>query len=1020
MPGALQTIQYAWSKTRQSTNDRRLQPGELTSLVNYRRTKDGEWEKRLGQVKTDLTTFVGASFAGPATQLEASETVIFRDSSDQLWSRNETDGKGYYRGVNPRATPRWFEVENQANLGARKPQVVLVGADLVYIAMGHDISGTAGYQITVYDAATKAMKTATRRLAAAGIKAYTARVANDGKLWVAWVNGTDGVIKVDRYASGPSSAPTTSTYDTVVGAVFVSVDMIADTTNGYTFLAAASSKDNAGARLSGVYRSRASTTATPNLSSFTTNSAATLGTTEVSPSLRFLRHNPALGTVRLAWGKLVSGGNIEIELQEFSETNVTTVTPTTMASFLPAGEGSVLAISGYHDSVSGNRVVYYTYADLGAVGPGGGYTDKCQLIVTRLTYNGSSTTPLVVARSAWVAGDPFQVGSSWYFLTGFDDDDNSGSDAGRSRGAQNGFFVRRADGSILTTLLDGEGGFAFFGAPEADSGHYGSLYANHIANTELVSATEMAVGLLNIGLVRNRPGLSLATARFSDSYYSAAAGVLSGVVSIVDAQDNLSEITPIHGPYQALSFPGGQGTGNPLSTNYIGFLYRVTTADGRVGRSFPYLLSTAYEFLDSTDHFTARLPTCRHTLGARIDIELYGSEDDFSTLYLQDSVLNDPTVDYVDLVIYPKKWSVKTEGEILYTSGGGLANNAPEHARLTWKQGARTMLGGTPSGNIWPSRDEQPGLLPEFNAASSFTWEQGTGELMAGEQVDAQTSALFKVDAIALASGNPDGRGSGGYIVTTLSTKKGCSNPAAVVRGPLGIYFPNATDGRMCVLAGGAISEIHQGMEDYRGYTWVAAVDCPEERCVRWYATNGKRLVLDYSQSSPEDPSGVWILEEGAGLPTVVGARLIDGEAVALDVGSAGATAIWSASAGSVSADFLDNGTQVLTDAVSGRMGLAGFQNSFGTHLMTLSSTWLGGASAFEYTLTHEDGTTEVHADAANEVDDVEVPTGLERTREVRLRIRETSATGRGRSFDGVAIAVRPDGRIKPSARQSA
>jgi hypothetical protein len=63
-------------------------------------------------------------------------------------------------------------------------------------------------------------------------------------------------------------------------------------------------------------------------------------------------------------------------------------------------------------------------------------------------------------------------------------------------------------------------------------------------------------------------------------------------------------------------------------------------------------------------------------------------------------------------------------------------------------------------------------------------------------------------------------------------------------------------------------------------------------------------------------------------------------------------------------------------------------------------------------------GAPEVHPDIASDEADVGFRTKCLHKRDVRLRIRETSATGQGRRFDGVAMTIRAYGRIKLPDRQ--
>ena len=202
-----------------------------------------------------------------------------------------------------------------------------------------------------------------------------------------------------------------------------------------------------------------------------------------------------------------------------------------------------------------------------------------------------------------------------------------------------------------------------------------------------------------------------------------------------------------------------------------------------------------------------------------------------------------------------------------------------------------------------------------------------------------------------------------------------------------------------------------------------AALDCPgipdgEHGSLRFYCTNGKRLVLDYDRPLPEQPAGQWIVHEGSGgvaLPAAVGAALIDGDPVMLEAGTATETATWTPGP-----SFADDGEMVLKDWLTGRMSPGGYQGELDVDWVHLSSTRLGGESSYRYTLTPDTGVDEIHDDAVSAVSDVGFRAAVFRTRDVRMRVTETAATGEGRAFDGVAMEILPYGRLQNLYRKVA
>jgi hypothetical protein len=184
---------------------------------------------------------------------------------------------------------------------------------------------------------------------------------------------------------------------------------------------------------------------------------------------------------------------------------------------------------------------------------------------------------------------------------------------------------------------------------------------------------------------------------------------------------------------------------------------------------------------------------------------------------------------------------------------------------------------------------------------------------------------------------------------------------------------------------------------------------------MRWYLASGKQLKLDYRFPLAEQPAGQWIEDSNSNLPAAVGACLIGGVAVMTEAGSSGVARTWQAGT-----TFADDGTAVLQDLVTGRLAPAGLLGEFDLDEFQLSSTRLGGDSAYSYTLTPDAGSAEPHADVASTTPDVWFGSALVRLRDFRLRIRETSATGEGRSFDGVACIIRPRSKFQNPYRRIA
>lgn len=1024
MPGAAQTILLDWSGVRQDKSDRKLQPVELKRLINYRRLKDGQLDKRLGHARQVVSAFHGATYAAAAKALEPADGVLWRTEDDQLWALDDA-GEGYSRGEHPRATPRWYEVENLANSGgAKQPLMIRRGDDLWTFALGvYNASNSKyGYQVTVtgIDGTTK-LETTKIDLGTTAPCSYAVVVDSADNVWLLWVDGASATIGLQKFTA-INATPTVATYHTESGANFIQVDAVAyqDT----VIVVALSDKDSGGDRVSGVLRSYGLASGTASAaSSFTPTTVSGGAGVEGTTALSILAWDMSDGFYYVAYWKLSGVTATELKLEKVAVGTPATTTGATLTTGTIT-DGLVTGSVSGHLADNGDRVVFATLAQL--YGADNSFVSKNKLLTTAYVYNGTTTVTAWTKRSASVASKPFQIGTKWYLLTHFDDDDSFGTASLNLQvGTQNGYWLRdAATGRILSSILDADAGLAFFGVlDEINSTHFGAAKRSHHVTPVALDATSVAVPLLSGGLTRKRPGRAIATLDFGASYYSDVRGVLAGgVVASVSSKDPVTEIAPLHSPYAAASQTILYTPGASAVSFYLTWLYVRRDSDGNITPSAPYPeLLDPLAFVAGGALFTIDLPTCRHALG-ELWIAFYASATNpdgtplSSVCYLQDVILNDPTVDTVRLTFDPFKFS--TDGERLYSTNG-VPNFPPEPARIAWRQGTRTMLGATPNGDVWVSVEQVTGRGPEFPEVTNFATNQfGTGELVAGVELASDSSALFKQDGIAIVTGNPDGRGAGGWAVTVLQTKKGVGAPTEVCKHPLGVVFRNLADGRMQLLSGGAVSDISAGMEDYRDLRFSAALDCPAERMAKFYAPAGA-LCLDYGHPPADQPAGAWIWHEGEEFPAAVGARLIGGEPVIMPAGSSSAAEVWRQSDGVTDADFLDDGAEVLTDLTTGRISPSGFMNEFDTDWLTLSSTHLGGDSTYEYTITGPAG-DEVHPDAASDEDDVTFRTAIYRAREVQLRIRETSATGQGRRFDGAQLDVCPYGQTKRPFRQIA
>ncbi len=996
---------------KQGTYTRRLQPGDFTSLKNVRRYENGPPEKRKGYDRTTTSSFVGGSYSGPAVDIVPDNDVLmWQDSAGQIWNRSGSTA--YYRGTERgQVAPRYQQLENQAGEGrAHKPLQVLRGNELWEFSLGVAQGFVSGYQVTVLDATTRQPLKETTRVGADGIVAWAATLDASNNLWLFYIKGSVGarhVIMAHKWTSYTGFG-TETTYASLAGYILQSIDAWLLTDTGEIVVAATSHDSTTSPDTSIAWWSYADTTtglakAAP-APVTQTNVEGGVSDPRCCDGIAILKSDGSNGFFYLAYLR-PSDSPDGVEWIRVRVNATTLAIDDSSALQFISGTGSppfLGTAGGYLDGTSevwGTSAIHlWDSNNLNVDASSTGRTNVSSQVAYKHVHASGVTTTTELARSAYIAAKPLQVDGAWYWLTGFQD----------GAGAQQSYFWRDASGNILSPLLDGEAAQVFHAGGLA--GGFGSTdysyeqYSTHVVDGCVLPSGNVAYPLLRQGLTTLSPSPVIATIDLAPKIRSGVPGVIAGAIpKRVSVNDQLVELVPITAPYEPLTIFGNGGGPGVHSANVCTYRFLTQGADGKLYVSTPYPIQTL-SFLDYASPSTAyvvRIPTNRNTVG-RSYIALYGSANGETVPYLQRVILNDPTVDYIDLDAAPSLWA--DTGETLDTLGGALDQSPLPPARIAFVHKNRVILAGTPDDSIWPSQELESGRGPEFNEALAFDWADGTGEVQAGTSLNNDAFVLFRQDAIGVVNGvGPDGNAlNGAFQVATIPGKLGCSNPRAVAQGGQGVYFQAHQDSRFYLTGGGAPADITEGIEDYIGETIVAAVyheSGAGDKLVRWYCASGRRLILDIGRATAEQPYGQWYVDEGTGLAAVVDARLIAGVPVALEGGLSVVTS-------QPGTGYTDDGSDILTDYVMGPLAPAGMLNEFNTHNCQISSTQLGAGSTYEYVLTNDQGATETHTDITDATADVAFMTGFDRTREFSIRIRETDSGGRGRIFDGLAIEI--------------
>lgn len=997
----------------QRSNPKLLDPGTPTELVNYRRFRDGQLDTRVGWEKTQVSTFVGGTYQGPAVELHPySSAALLEDALGQLWVKN--GAQAHYRGTRRNATWTSTSLESAINYNA-KPLFVTSGTERWCFTLGF-VPGLFGpavaFQVSVVDSSGIVLRDPeTGPAYTFDVSSWSACVL-DGVVHL-FVADNSNTIKVLRFASA-TAAPVSSTWHTEAGAYqFYAVDCHPSAVE--IIVAAQSAHDSGGDRITGVLRTKGISTGGAAASTFSAHTYVGGAGTGAIGGINVLVHDSADGFCWLVYTGQPSGSGGKLIREKVTLSTCVVSAAVTLATLAPVGTALIVAASGYIEA--GVPTVLVTCVSTHAADST--LHKVCDATIRKFVDTTEDTGFQSRCRSAVLASKPFKVGTAWQFLSFFDDGYNDGTNPDTNTGIQNGYWLRNIDGRIRSSVLDGDASLSFHRAPIQDGTSRGTYVSSHVV-APVVEGTEVLVHLTDQGVSRLSPGRRLVTIETEPDCFSSAEGIVpGGVICRVSGQDVLSELSPCHYPYGPVTDDGLGVTA--ISTNYVTVRYCIINEQDEQHPSAP----TEAVLKHFTVFFTAgvvtlTLPTYRHQITeGTCFIQVFGSPPSgaSSELYLQASCPNDPTVDSVTLTVYPALWNA--DGPLLETVGGGLPPISPPPAEVVWSSGRRLFLGrvsDSVADQVWPSFETIPGEGYEFSSDFAFRLPKGSGDLVTGSDVDGISFLLFCQNGIWLATGaGPDGKGQGVFTLTKVSTDVTAASPRCVAQRGDAVHFTDRKTGRAFVFIKGQLQDAYDGMEAYRTKTIVAAVhrSDDDEDVTRFFASDGTQVVFDATFKDS------WILHRGAGLPTAIGARLINDQPVLLAAGDAASFTTWTPSAGTnTTTHFMDDGVQILPVYESGDMELAGKGNEFDTDTCIFQSALEGGACTYVYRLTDAKGVQENHTDASTDNSDFHFRSARFRTHRIRFRIECTASTGKGRSFETLSIGIRPYGPVRLPARK--
>jgi hypothetical protein len=471
-------------------------------------------------------------------------------------------------------------------------------------------------------------------------------------------------------------------------------------------------------------------------------------------------------------------------------------------------------------------------------------------------------------------------------------------------------------------------------------------------------------------------------------------------------------------------------------------VYRLTDSTGCIWRSAPKLLVSGLRADNSQTGLGNGnaagqwlvIPTLRHLMeGTAAQIEVYVGSVDLQQFFVLE---NDPTVDYIeftpntchvggyeDNIVMPtidQAVAARPVGEVLYTTGGALPNDPPPQMECC--AGWRNRVFGCFGNQIWPSQEFAAGLGLQWSSLLRVEWADGTGDILGICPIDWNYLAVFKRDAIGILSGpGPDGLGHGNYVVQTLSTKAGCTNPRSLVHGAEGCYYQDAATGRMMLLSPDLqVRECMPGAFDAFALPVLAALHVESKRQI-WVFVKDTILVLDYKHRAPSAPLGqvyTWPID---GIGNATGAAIAGGKPVLMM--SDGATAEQVANQFHDLASDGETKTAVLRLIETGEISPFGLQRMFNVSRVAVLSEWLAAHEMTMYVLPQYGSAGAGHTMALAEgaAQFVLRPESCMRIQACRIKLVEGTYTpadgepvyGAGSRFVGFALELQDHGKMQ-------
>jgi hypothetical protein len=840
-----QPITFRFGPLDADTGDKHLRPGYLVSLENSRILKAYDHQPRKGYGRTAIAVDTGSFTGPPDTYVSANGTRCMRDAAGVNWAYDSTAAQFKNLGTVVRPFPT-KDLINPAE-GFCQPCLVRAGGyDWTFVHTDDE------YRFVVRDTVTNRIVSPLTGVIVSGLRSLCA--VSDGTTIFLFIVAGGTTVTLHRYtAASPTTAVTTSTYQTVTSAVLNNVDAMVD--GSLDVFVVVTSNEATDYRYSHSKLDKATGAAAASPAPVTVT--GTRDTLETCNGCSWMQN--AVGST-IYYSLVVPGA---------ANTNNVTLVSVTKSTLVASATTTIANIGGtaafsYAPATCGfwDTQPNVIYSRPSMTGLGSTYRTESWLMSIA---TGLVPTIQTIGFSAWPATKPFQVGSNWYVVTGSTMENQNSYHVRGPLPLQAELGVTRR-GVVIAQLEYGIGPTVHNNrnaTPTASldgDAEAPAVYAPIVSGSDVYFA-----GISDGGAYRFR-------LNFADTY---GPGVALGKKSVIPGPipytfggaDGIQELSVLQAPAEIV-YTGAAGDVG------IQVVYRLTDANGVVTRSSPGPVTLVAE---ADLPLTLDIPNLRHYLRSTSNqqIEIYVTEPNSTTPVLRYVRPNAPGL-HTQPITISRDDVTGISPEAIYTTGGNLAAGPPPICRnlCVWRD--RLIASGTQTrGQIVPSQIIEANQGPRFNSILQSNWADTQSDIVRLEPISWNDCAVLSTTHVGLISGNgPNGKGSGPYVVQTVPSSVGVKNSRSAVNGKDGCYF-QGTDLRYYVLTP-QLEEIGQGVMDYTSPVSACLHDTVDHKIFFWLE-DAKILAFDYDHPQDEQLRGQWSMWSSAALLRGYGAIMASG-----------------------------------------------------------------------------------------------------------------------------------------------